>query len=165
MTHLPTPLTNADLPDALALNNAAVPHVNVLDLAALDRLRALSAVAVACRNADGGLAGFMLALPPGLDHDSPNYRWGCANRSHLIYVDRIVVAPDARGLGIGRALYDPVIEAARREGHGRVLCEVNERPPNPGSLAFHKALGFREIGRADYGPGDKAVVFLEHIAT
>jgi predicted GNAT superfamily acetyltransferase len=106
----------------------------------------------------------MLALPPGLDHDSPNYRWGCANRSHLIYVDRIVVAPDARGLGIGRALYDPVIEAARREGHGRVLCEVNERPPNPGSLAFHKALGFREIGRADHGANATAVVFLEHLA-
>jgi predicted GNAT superfamily acetyltransferase len=43
-----------------------------------------------------------------------------------------------------------------------VLAEVNERPPNPGSMAFHAAIGFRVIGRADHGPDDKAVAFVEY---
>lgn len=155
------PLSETDLPAALVLNNDAVPHVNTLDRPALDRLRTMARVAVACQGEDGTLLGFALALAPGLDHDSANYRWVCAHRTRFLYVDRIVVAPAARGTGVGRALYGAVIDAARHEGHGRVLCEVNERPPNPGSLAFHSALGFREIGRLDHGPEDKAVVFME----
>jgi|tagenome__1003787_1003787.scaffolds.fasta_scaffold10196244_1 predicted GNAT superfamily acetyltransferase len=33
-------------------------------------------------------------------------------------------------------------------GHERVFCELNSRPPNPGSDGFHLALGFAEIGTA-----------------
>ncbi|MBB4285166.1 GNAT family N-acetyltransferase [Roseospira goensis] len=157
----PRPLTPTDLPAALALNNAAAPHVNVLDADGLARLWAWAAVALGARGDDGGLLGFLLALPPDLPYDSANYRWVVGRRPQFLYVDRVVVTPGARGRGVGRALYRAALDAARCEGYASVVCEVNERPPNPGSLAFHAALGFGVIGRCDHGPHDKAVVFLE----
>jgi hypothetical protein len=30
-----------------------------------------------------------------------------------------------------------------------LTCEVNLRPPNEGSLRFHRRLGFREVGRQE----------------
>ena len=39
---------------------------------------------------------------------------------------------------------------------------MNERPANPGSLRFHKRLGFEPVGTMDHG--DKAVVFLARAA-
>ncbi len=147
---------------AKALNTLAVPHVNALDAPALARLRDWATVARVAPGPDGTVLGFVLALPAGLPYDSANYRWVAARHRRFLYVDRVVVAPAARGRGVGRALYAAVLRQAREGRDGRVVCEVNERPPNPGSLAFHAALGFREIGRLDHGPDDKAVIFLEH---
>ncbi|MBB4265806.1 GNAT family N-acetyltransferase [Roseospira visakhapatnamensis] len=159
----PCDLTSADLDRMLVLNNAAVPKVNDLSGPALERLMEWASVVSGARGEDGTLLGFVLALPPGLPYESENYRWVCGRRETFLYVDRVVVASDARGRGVGRALYRTVMRAAavhhRRDA--RVICEVNERPPNPGSMAFHKALGFRPIGRVDYGTGAKAVRFLE----
>jgi uncharacterized protein len=45
-------------------------------------------------------------------------------------------------------------------GHRRITCEVNLRPPNPVSDAFHARLGFTEVGRAMFGNGAKAVRYL-----
>ena len=43
-----------------------------------------------------------------------------------------------------------------------INLEVNERPPNPGSLRFHLSVGFDVIGRREYqtDDGDKIVVFM-----
>lgn len=158
----PRPLESVDLAAALVLNNAAQPNVNALDPAALALLHEQAALATGAYGEDGGLIGFVLALPPGADYDSPNYRWVSDNRAQFLYVDRAVVSPRARGRGVGRALYRAVIDAANAQGYGCVLAEVNERPPNPGSMAFHVALGFRVIGRADHGPGKTAVAFVEY---
>jgi len=158
----PRPLALEDLPAALGLNNAAQPNVNELSDAALAGLYGQAALATGAYGDDGALLGFVLALPPGLAYDSPNYRWVCANRSQFLYVDRAVVSPRARGRGVGRALYRAVMDAAHAGGYGFVLAEINERPPNPGSMAFHTAIGFRVIGRADHGPENKAVVFVEY---
>lgn len=157
-----SPLSEHHMEAVQALNTLALPHVNALDGPALARLRDWAAVARIVPGTAGAVLGFVLALPPGLPYESANYRWACERFSRFLYVDRVVVAPAARGRGVGRALYAAVLRQAREEGRGRVLCEVNERPPNPGSLAFHATLGFREVGRRDYGPDDKAVIFLEH---
>jgi hypothetical protein len=73
-------------------------------------------------------------------------------------MDRIVVAPGLRGTGVGRALSERVFAGAEARGVP-VPWEVNRRPPDPGSEAFHAALGFAEIGRALPAPG-KEVRYL-----
>lgn len=57
----------------------------------------------------------------------------------------IHVAEDQHGRGVGRALLDALVaEAGRRDVHVLVGAIDSE---NEGSLAFHRALGFTEVGR------------------
>jgi predicted GNAT superfamily acetyltransferase len=108
----------------------------------------------------GELAGFLLAMTPEADYDSPNFLWFRERARDYLYVDRIAVAGTARGAGIGRRLYAKAAATAPK-GLVRIGCEVNIRPPNPASLAFHRAIGFREVGRRAFVPGEKEVVYLE----
>ena len=41
-----------------------------------------------------------------------------------------------------------------------MTCEVNLRPPNPGSMAFHRAMGFDEVGTQNTEGGSKTVSLL-----
>lgn len=41
-----------------------------------------------------------------------------------------------------------------------LTSEVNEDPPNPDSMQFHKKLGFRELGKQKTEGGKKSVVIL-----
>jgi predicted GNAT superfamily acetyltransferase len=71
-----------------------------------------------------------------------------------------VLAQRLQGQGIGPRLYDAVEEAARAEGASEITCEVNVRPANPGSLAFHARLGFVEVGRQETKGGTTEVALL-----
>ncbi len=97
---------------------------------------------------EGEPAGFLLALAPGARYASPNFRWFCERYRDFVYIDRIVVATEAGRRGLGRALYAD-LERTVPPGTTALACEVNLRPPNPGSLAFHERLGFREVGRQE----------------
>jgi uncharacterized protein len=157
------PLDPDDLPAALVLNNAAVPHVNELDADRLAELVDLSSFAAAAR-AGGSLVGFALAMAPGVPYDSPNYRWFNERHDDLRYLDRIVVDPTARRSGVGRTLYDAVFEHAQVDGCPLVGCEVNLEPPNPGSQAFHRSLGFVEVGRqSTYGDTVEVQLLLAEV--
>jgi len=147
----------ADLPALLVRNTAAVPNVNALDLAGLARLVKQARVAEAVLVA-GAPRGFVLALPPRVDYDSPNYLWFTGRFDDFLYVDRIVVDDNQRGNGLGGVLYGVVIDQARRDNAPMVACEVNLQPPNPGSLRFHGRLGFVEVGQQS--TGDKVVAML-----
>ena len=60
---------------------------------------------------------------------------------------------------MGRALYAEVLD--QLTGSAPVLfCEVNLRPRNDRSLAFHAAVGFREVGQQDTDGGNKRVSLL-----
>ncbi|MBO6757459.1 MAG: GNAT family N-acetyltransferase [Roseibium sp.] len=144
-----------------ALNAAAVPATNLL---AAGELQDLIDRSLCCLVADGGdgPVGFLLCLGEGLSYDSPNYQWFGTVRARFAYTDRICVHNAARGQRIGERLYQGLFQ--NEAGTGRsFVCEVNERPPNPGSLRFHERLGFSEIGRQDHG--EKAVIFMERPAT
>jgi predicted GNAT superfamily acetyltransferase len=145
----------------LALNNA---HAQQLSWLAPERLEFLVSEAFLARRI-GDLDAFLLAFDQDARYDSPNFLWFRARYPRFVYVDRIVVAPSARGHGCARGLYDDLFEHAVRAGHTRIVCEINTSPPNPTSDAFHAALGFVEVGAASIYDGRKTVRYLSRAVT
>ena len=56
----------------------------------------------------------------------------------------IYLAPEAQGKGIGRRLYTALEALMEAQGYRVFYAIITEE--NTGSLAFHKALGYREAG-------------------
>jgi predicted GNAT superfamily acetyltransferase len=147
------PITTDDLPAILALNNAHAVEVNALTADALAALVTSAAYA----RVIGGCEGFLLALSERTPVQGPNHAWFMARYPAFLYIDRVVIAPEARGRGHARSLYADLATIAA----GRPLCcEVNINPPNPGSLAFHDRLGFVACGEADDPRNGKRVRYL-----
>jgi len=140
----------------LVLNNA---HAQELSRLEPKRLQHLVKQAFLARRI-GNLDAFILALDQDARYDSPNFLWFRARYPRFVYVDRVVVASSARGRGCARRLYLDLFEHAVRAGHDRIVCEVNTRPPNPESDAFHAALGFVEVGSASIHNDSKTVRYL-----
>ncbi|WNB84812.1 GNAT family N-acetyltransferase [Cellulomonas sp. ATA003] len=157
----PRPITPDDVPALAVLNDAAVPAVNALGTAALAAHVPVCDLAITIADDDDGTpVAFLLALAPGADYVSENFRWFAEHRPGSLYVDRIVVAPHAHGRGLGRLLYDAVLGRARTLGLAEVTCEVNLEPPNPQSLAFHARLGFAQVGEQVTKGGTVRVALL-----
>lgn len=148
-----------DAPHLLALNDAAYPAVPITGADEMAALLEHADLAVALQR-DDDIVAMLITVPPGRDYASENYRWFVDRGTDFRYVDRIVVAESERGHGVGAVLYALVFDAARREGRAEVTCEVNLDPPNPGSMAFHARLGFREVGRQDTKGGAVTVALL-----
>jgi ribosomal protein S18 acetylase RimI-like enzyme len=101
-------------------------------------------------DADGQLAGFLIGFH---SQSSPEEA----------YIHFVGVAPEQRGNGIGRALYERFFAEARADGRAVVRCVTS--PVNEDSIAFHQALGF-EIERVaeDYdGPGEDRVLLVHRL--
>lgn len=152
-------VVDGDLDALVPLNNGAVPAVNALGR---DDVARFAATVPHFRVAllDGAPVGMMIAMGPGVAYDSPNYRWFERHYDAFLYVDRIVVDPAARSAGVGAALYADLVGAARAAGVPRLACEVNLRPANDRSLAFHERLGFRAVGTQDTEAGRKTVQLM-----
>jgi ribosomal protein S18 acetylase RimI-like enzyme len=69
------------------------------------------------------------------------------------------VHPDLRGEGLARTLYERFFATARADGRTEVQCITG--PPNTGSIAFHRAMGFEVTGPIeDYeSPGEARMSF------
>ena len=79
------------------------------------------------------------------------------------YIHFVGVAPEQRGAGIGRMLYERFFDEVRNQGRSVVRCVTS--PTNERSVAFHEALGF-EVARVaeDYdGPGEDRVLLLKRL--
>lgn len=152
-------LKPADAALVVAMNNAAVPNVNENTEAELAGLIEMSGLALALTEG-GEILGFVLTMPPGTGYTSENYRWFSERYDQFVYVDRIVVSEQARDRGLGAELYRQVTAYAKDRGIPRVLCEVNLEPPNPGSLRFHKRIGFDEVGQQRTKGGTYLVALL-----
>jgi predicted GNAT superfamily acetyltransferase len=147
--------TPRDQPTVLALNNASTPHVNALteeQFAWLARETDYYRLA----EIEGVLAGFVMAIRRGTDYWSSNYAWFTERYPAFIYLDRVVVVPNARRHGVARALYTDLASFASGRWP-RITLEVNIRPPNPGSMAFHEAMGFYRVGTRSYAEGEVAM--------
>lgn len=79
------------------------------------------------------------------------------------YIHFVGVAPEERGSGIGRQLYQRFFTVAREHGRSLVRCVTS--PVNKGSIAFHESLGFTvEKVAEDYdGPGEDRVLFVKQL--
>ena len=152
-------ITEADLADVLALNEASVPHVSSVDLEQM-RWFAENAFYFRIARVEGEFAGFLIGLRPGIDYGSENYRWFCTNYVDFGYVDRVAVAGSARRLGVASRLYDDFAETLRGQVE-HMTCEVNVRPPNKSSMDYHKTHGFMQVGTQETEGGTKQVAMLE----
>ena len=147
--------TAADAVAVLALNNANTPHVNALTTEEFAWLASHAAYYRVATD-ETGVVGFALCLAAGREYWSENYKWFAARYAEFLYLDRVVVASHVRRLGVGRALYADLHRAAAGRWP-RVTLEVNLRPPNPGSVAFHEGLGYLRVGVREYDSGASVV--------
>ena len=67
----------------------------------------------------------------------PGYRFSVENTVHLTEA--------ARGSGLGTKLMSALLAEARKKNIHRVVAGISNR--NSGGLAFHKKIGFVEVGR------------------
>ena len=148
-----------DLARLHAINDACTPGVGAVSERALASLVTMSCLTLVAERANQ-IAGFSLYLTDGVGYASLNYRWIAARNPRFSYCDRIAVAPDARGLGIGEQLYMHAFEHLSKL-RNVLFCEVNLAPPNPGSLRFHQRLGFQAVGEDWNDDRSKGVVYLE----
>jgi hypothetical protein len=152
--------TPADLSAVLAMNEAAVPHVNSLSPDGMQNLyREAAWFRVAARPDDDRLAAFLIGLMPEARYDSPNFLWFRRNYPSFAYIDRVAVADDARRSGLGTALYRD-FETAFRDRAPLLVCEVNLRPANPASMEFHRRRGFTQAGSQVIDNGNKEVAMM-----
>jgi uncharacterized protein len=149
-------VTRADWPQLLALNGASVRELSELDEQRLQAILSFSHRSLVVESA-GEVVAFALAMAPGTAYDSRNYRWFGNRFERFLYLDRVVVAAGQRRRGIATRLYDAMEGTAA--SFERMVCDVNVRPPNDASLAFHAARGYREIGRLAHG-SEKVVALM-----
>ncbi|WP_421912664.1 GNAT family N-acetyltransferase [Mesorhizobium sp.] len=156
MISSPSPIAHVSADDEaiiLALNNEHAAELSWLEP---ERLSFLLGEAFYARRI-GTLEAFIMTFDQDARYDSPNFLWFRERYQRFVYVDRVVVAAQARGRGLARRLYEDLFDHASRAGQTIVTCEVNAEPPNPASDAFHATLGFAEVGDAVIHGGEKAV--------
>jgi len=149
----------ADLQAVLELNDSAVPNVNRIDIQQLQWFCEKAIYFRVARKA-GQILAFLIGLGPGIDYQSPNYQWFCARYRSFIYVDRVVVAGQARQSGLASRLYDDFASTAADNAEV-MTCEVNIKPANETSMQFHLQRGFHLVGSQTTEAGKKSVALLE----
>lgn len=152
----PRPLAAVDLDWVHALNETHAVELSSMSPAAF---RTLVDGARYARVVDRE-AAFLLAFDAKPTANSPNFDWFQARFDRFLYIDRVAVAEHARRRGMAKALYLDLFAYARTAGFKLIGCEVNADPPNPGSDAFHAALGFEVAGEARLADRDKTVRYF-----
>ena len=144
-------LRDASLKDAagiLALNEESVAVTSPMDAARFKELFALSSHCIVAEK-ESAVMGFVLAMQKHAAYDNGNYDWFATRLNNFVYIDRIVIAKEARGDGIGSKLYDHVAHAAKQDGCLVMAAEINIVPPNEPSLTFHQKYGFVRLGERE----------------
>jgi len=154
-------LTVGDIDSLVDINNAGYPAVPRADSEDMRDLFDLCSYRMGVVDDEGSLVGFALAIDPGSPYASENYVFFDSRFENHLYIDRVVLADSARGLGAGTMLYDHLFEFAKAQGRATVTCEVNLDPPNPGSLRFHRRFGFEDVDTQATKGGTVVVQLLQ----
>ncbi|MDY0339933.1 MAG: GNAT family N-acetyltransferase [Coriobacteriia bacterium] len=154
------PAMPGDFADILRLNEEWECFTSPL---AHERLAELHEQALYHRvcEADARVVAFLLAFGPGVDYDSPNYRFFDTGSHDFIYIDRIVIDRAYQRVGLGDALYGDLLDFGRSQGVARLVCEVDADPLNTASERFHAQQGFVEVGSQWVAGGSKRVSLKE----
>ncbi len=142
--------------ELLSINRDNVEMLSFLDENRLEDLLAMAALKKAAL-VDGRPAAFLIALREGQKYQSVNYLWFSRRLDRFLYIDRIAVAEGYRGMAVATRLYEEAFALARRDDAGTLAAEINVWPENRPSLAFHRKMGFAEVGRQTIDGGKKTV--------
>ena len=85
---------------------------------------------------DGVLRGYAYAGP---FRARPAYRF--------IVEDSVYVAPDAKGMGVGRSLLEALISRVEELGFRQIVAVIGDGHPGSASVRLHERLGFAHSGR------------------
>ena len=151
----------ADLVRVLEINNANTPGVSELTFAELESDLNNSLHALAIDNERGDVCAFCITFDPNSPDAGANHQWFAERYKSFVYLDRIAIDSNHQNRGLGALLYQAVEQRMLDSSEYSLLCcEVNLEPPNPGSLRFHKRIGFSECGVQSTAPG-YAVTYLQ----
>jgi len=151
-----------DFAEVLSLNQKAMPAVSFMDEKSLNYFFTVSEYfkIVKCRKEDK-IYGFLIGLTDNLNYKSENYLWFSKRYSSFMYVDRIVIQKDGRGLGLGTMLYNDIIDYSKGK-FKNIICEYNIKPMNLISKKFHEKFGFKRVGSQKTEGGTKEVLMMEY---
>ena len=151
-------VANSDLDTILAINNNAGLSIVPIDGARMARFLELARY-FKVAEADGQVAGFLIALTPEANYDSPNFLWFKQRYSEFVYIDRVVMTPVHRRSGIGRVFYADVLSFAEVR-QPLLCCEVFVQPRDEVSMLFFGTQGFVEVGQQDL-PSERRVSLMQ----
>ena len=144
----------ADLARVLEINNANTPGVSELTLSELETDIKNCLHALAIDNEHGEVCAFCITFAPDAPDAGANHQWFADRFESFVYLDRIAIDSNHQNSGLGALLYQTVEQRMLDSAeHSLLCCEVNLEPPNPGSLRFHKRIGFSECGVETTAPG------------
>lgn len=136
--------------DILRLNKTSVQVLSPMDSNRFSELRKMCALLIIAEQS-GSVVGFLMGFTAGANYTSPNYQWFSNNTENFLYIDRIVVSSETRGLGIGKKLYFEAKNWAISKSLNKLVAEIDIEPPNKSSLLFHRKLGFYELATQKIG--------------
>ena len=140
-------LAVADWEGVLRINAESLPGVACLDRHELERLLSMPNEHLAIEGPDGGLGGYLLAFRNDAPYDGEEFLTFAKSASEsFIYIDQLAIETSYRQAGLGSILYEALELRAKNSLVARLCCEINLEPPNPTSLAFHRAKGFTQSG-------------------
>ena len=154
---------SADEAEILRLNAESESVLSPMDddrFAALRQMCCLLTVA----EIGGRVVGFLMGFSDGAGYDSVNYRWFASRLQRFLYIDRVVIAQELRGTGLGRGFYTEAERWAAAHKLHWLAAEVDLQPPNTISLGFHQRLAFVEVGRQVAGNGKQVSLQVRSIS-
>ncbi|MFQ6678358.1 MAG: GNAT family N-acetyltransferase [Fidelibacterota bacterium] len=152
-------ISSADFPKVLELNQQSQPHLSALTLERLKELANMTFHFRVIKHEDE-ISAFLMGMEENQPYNSMNYAWISERYESFYYIDRIAVAKEYQRQGLGISLYEDGQSFALEKKKPVMACEVNIKPPNIGSLKFHKNFGFFSVGEQNTEGGQKRVQYM-----
>ena len=151
------PLSENEIAEMHIINEENIPEVGSLAEIEDFKARVNWSENIFVYKCEDIIKAFVLCMREGQAYKSPNYEYLSNRFQKFLYVDRIAVQKEFRRKGIAEKIYSTVIDKGKQNNLD-ILCEVNTRPSNEASMAFHQKMGFEEIGTNDFEKN--SVVYL-----